>query len=280
MADTSLCMLIAPLNANDVVGTQDIVWIVLDSLRFDVAQQALARGHTPFLQSLLPNEQWQKRQTMGSFTLPAHQAFFAGYLPVPVPKTADYQRLFACQFAGSSTTGERTWQTSEANIIAGLHAVGYYSLCIGGVGFFNKANALGCVLADYFRESHWSDSMGVTSKQSTERQVQLACQRLHALPPEQRLLLFINVSALHQPNCLFSDGVEQDSPETQIDALAYVDSQLPPLFAALQARGDSLCIICSDHGTAYGEDGYWGHGVSHPVVWDVPYAEFIWKQSR
>jgi hypothetical protein len=34
-------------------------------------------------------------------------------------------------------------------------------------------------------------------------------------------------------------------------------------------------IICSDHGTAYGEDGYWGHRVSHPVVWDVPYAEFI-----
>ena len=32
--------------------------------------------------------------------------------------------------------------------------------------------------------------------------------------------------------------------------------------------------MCSDHGTAYGEDGYWGHRLSHPVVWTVPYAEF------
>ena len=31
-------------------------------------------------------------------------------------------------------------------------------------------------------------------------------------------------------------------------------------------------VICSDHGTAYGEDGYTGHRLAHPVVWDVPYA--------
>jgi hypothetical protein len=33
--------------------------------------------------------------------------------------------------------------------------------------------------------------------------------------------------------------------------------------------------VCSDHGTAYGEDGYRGHRLGHPVVWDVPYAEFL-----
>ncbi len=36
-----------------------------------------------------------------------------------------------------------------------------------------------------------------------------------------------------------------------------------------------LCILCSDHGTAYGEDGYHGHRLGHPVVWTVPYAEFL-----
>ena len=58
-------------------------------------------------------------------------------------------------------------------------------------------------------------------------------------------------------------------------ALAYVDSQLPPLFDALRRRGPALAIVCSDHGTAYGEDGYSGHRVAHPVVWTVPYAEFL-----
>jgi hypothetical protein len=54
-----------------------------------------------------------------------------------------------------------------------------------------------------------------------------------------------------------------------------VDRQLPPLFAALQRRAPVLAIVCSDHGTAYGEDGYHGHRLAHPVVWTVPYAEFL-----
>ena len=56
---------------------------------------------------------------------------------------------------------------------------------------------------------------------------------------------------------------------------AYVDSQLPPLFAALRARGGCLAIICSDHGTTYGEDGFTGHRLAHPTVWTVPYAELV-----
>ena len=47
------------------------------------------------------------------------------------------------------------------------------------------------------------------------------------------------------------------------------------LFAALQRRGPTLAILCSDHGTTYGEDGYTGHRLAHPVVWSVPYAEFL-----
>ena len=39
-------------------------------------------------------------------------------------------------------------------------------------------------------------------------------------------------------------------------------------------------VICSDHGTAYGEDGYTGHRLAHPVVWEVPYAEFILPASQ
>ncbi len=58
--------------------------------------------------------------------------------------------------------------------------------------------------------------------------------------------------------------------ETHAAALRYVDGALPPLFAALRRRGPSLCIVCSDHGTAYGEDGFSGHRLAHPSVWTVP----------
>jgi hypothetical protein len=93
-------------------------------------------------------------------------------------------------------------------------------------------------------------------------------------------LLFINISALHQPNCLFTPGATTDTPETQATALAYVDRCLPPLFAVLEQRGPVLAVICSDHGTAYGEEGYVGHRVAHPVVWTVPYAEFVLEGAR
>ena len=54
-----------------------------------------------------------------------------------------------------------------------------------------------------------------------------------------------------------------------------VDKALGRLFEFCQPRGTTYFIVCSDHGTAYGEDGYHGHRLAHPTVWDVPYAEFL-----
>jgi hypothetical protein len=120
--------------------------------------------------------------------------------------------------------------------------------------------------------------MGVTSATSTERQVELACDRLTSLPSSQRVFLFVNVPALHQPNCIFAPPATQDSPDTQAAALAYVDRHLPPLFEAMARRAPVLCLITSDHGTAYGEDGYWGHRLGPYTVWTIPYAEFVLPQ--
>jgi hypothetical protein len=146
---------------------------------------------------------------------------------------------------------------------------------IGGVGFFNKQNPLGRVLPNLFAESHWSPRLGVADARSTENQARLAVKILARLPKTKRVFLFINVSALHQPNRIFLPGAERDSVETQAAALAYVDRHLPTVFDAMRRRAPVLTIICSDHGTAYGDDGYFGHRVSHPVVWTVPYAEFV-----
>lgn len=266
------------LKANELIGTHNILFLVIDTLRFDTAMRGINEAKTPFLKHILLNHTWEKRHTMGTYTYAAHHAFFMGYLPVPIPKPRPYERLFACQFAGSETTGSSTWITQESNIIQGLEKVGYHTICIGGVGFFNKQNALGQVLPNLFSESHWSPELGVTNYHSTEHQVALACERLNALPAQQLIALYINISALHQPNLMYSPQSTTESVDTQLAALQYVDAQLPPLFTALQQRGDTLCIVCSDHGTAYGEDGQWGHGIAHPVVLEVPYGEFIWSK--
>jgi hypothetical protein len=38
---------------------------------------------------------------------------------------------------------------------------------------------------------------------------------------------------------------------------------------------DSWESLCADHGDAFGEDGHRGHGIAHPAVWSVPYAETL-----
>lgn len=258
------------------IGQCDLLLMTLDTLRYDVAVAALEENQTPALASQFPEGRWELRHSPGSFTYAAHQAFFAGFLPTPATP-GPHQRLFAVQFPGSETIGSETVVFDSPDIVTGLASRGYHTICIGGVGFFNKCSPLGQVLPKLFHESHWNSSLGVTERDSMTNQVQLAIERLRVLPRDRRIFLFINVSALHQPNCYYLPDAEYDSPRTQQAALAYVDSCLPPLWAALRERGRTFCVVTSDHGTAYGEDGYTGHRLAHPVVWNVPYAQFWLK---
>jgi hypothetical protein len=270
------------IRARELIGTHDVLLITLDTLRYDAARDALAAGRTPNLGALIPGGHWEERHSPGNFTYAAHHAFFAGFLPTPVDpaRLAGHERLFAARFGGSETTGPDTCVVDAPDIVSGLAARGYHTLCIGGVGFFNKQTPLGSVLPGMFEESHWSPELGVTHRASTENQVRLAVERLAQLPRSRRAFLFLNVSAVHQPNRFYLEGAADDSLRSHQAALEYVDSCLPPLFEALQRRGPALGIICSDHGTAYGEGGYTGHRVAHPVVWTVPYAEFVLPEIR
>jgi hypothetical protein len=262
------------LDASNILDSHDVLFMTLDTLRYDVARDELAAGRTPNLAALLPDGQWEPRHAPASFTFASHQAFFAGFLPTPIGP-GPHPRLFAARFAGSETTTARTCVFDSADIVGGFAGRGYRTVCIGGVGFFNKLTALGRVLPELFQESYWNAQLSVTDRKSTENQVRLATAILSETPPDRRLFLFINISAIHQPNRHYLSGATEDSLQSHAAALRYVDEQLPPLFNALRNRGPALVIICSDHGTAYGEDGYHGHRLAHPVVWTVPYAEFI-----
>ena len=262
------------INAGELVGRTDLLFVTLDTLRYDVARDALSEGRTPNIARALPPSGWEERHTPASFTYAAHHSFFAGFLPTPTGP-GPHPRLFAARFGGSETTSERTCVFDAPDIVSGLAARGYHTACVGGVGFFNKQNPLGRVLPSLFDESHWEPEFGVTEPRSTEHQIRRAVEVIARVPRGRRVFLFINISAVHQPNRFYLPGAERDSLASHAAALAYVDGQLPLLFEALARRGPSLVILCSDHGTAYGEGGYYGHRVAHSVVWTVPYAEFI-----
>lgn len=264
------------LNMRQIVGSHDILFVTLDTLRFDAAQRCFEAGRLPTLAPHLPLGGWEKRHTPASFTYAAHQAFFAGFLPTPA-RPGPHPRLFALDFAGSETTDANTFVFADrANIVQGLADLGYRTLCIGGVGFFNLANPLGRALPDLFDEAHWSPSFGVTAIDSTKRQVALARERWAADDlRDRRCFTFLNVSALHQPNRHYVPGAKDDDLDSHCAALEYVDHALAPLFEAARRRAPTFVIVCSDHGTAYGEDGYVGHRIAHEVVMTVPYAHFV-----
>jgi hypothetical protein len=262
------------IDMRNIVGRTNVLFVTLDCLRLDVAQRCLADGRTPNLGSVLPSQGWEPRETPGTFTLPAHLAFFHGFLPTPLTP-GPHPRLFALEFDGSLTIAPTTFVFRGVdNVIAGFRSFGYRSFCVGGVGFFNKQNPLGHVLPGFFEESVWSRAMSVVARDSTANQVRAATDWLETLRPDELALLFMNVSATHPPHAMYLAGATEDSVASQAAALEYVDSCLQPLFAALRRRGPCFCLSMADHGEAHGEDGRFGHRIAHPTVTTVPYAHF------
>ncbi len=262
------------IDMNAIVGTHDLALIVLDTLRYDVAVEELAAGRTPNLAALVPTG-WDKRHSPGTFTFAAHAAFFAGFLPTPA-KPGHHPRPFALRFDGSETIAPHTCVLDGASIVDGLAARGYHTLCVGGTGFFNLQNPLGRVLPSMFAEQHWRRELGVTDPRSFEHQLEVVDSSLAHVAPDRRAFTFLNVSALHQPNHFYlAEGPRRDTRASHAAALRYVDAHVPRLFEILGKRGPLFAIVCSDHGTLYGEDGYVGHRVAHPIVTTVPYAEIV-----
>jgi arylsulfatase A-like enzyme len=254
----------------DLVGTHDLLLLTLDTLRFDAARDAMAAGETPHLAALLP-EGWEERHAPASFTFASHKAFFAGFLPTPA-RPGRHDRLFAFAFPGSETTGDATLLLPGNHLAEGLAELGYRTVCTGGVGFFNPASPLGADLTAGFHEAYWEAAFGVTAIDGFERQI----EHLGSLADDGRpCFTLVNVASLHQPNCHYLPGATQDSVASHRAALGYIDKHLPALLAVLAKDRPLVVIVCSDHGTAYGEDGYVGHRIGHEVVWTVPYGEAL-----
>lgn len=263
------------VDMNQVVGSSDILFICLDTLRYDVAVQEEAAGTTPVLDAYGP---WEKCQAPGNFTLPSHHAMFAGFLPgrFDAKTVADRELLFFPASIGLGSKGPKgAYSFSGATIMEGLEQEGYETWCVGGVAFFDKRSDLGRVFPGYFQKSFWHPSFACPVKDSTKNQVDFILRKIEKAEAE-RIFLYLNVDAIHYPNYFYLEGASGDSLASHGAALRYVDGELGRLFAGWkERRGGAFVICCSDHGTCYGEDGCQFHGINHPVVNTVPYKHFF-----
>lgn len=270
-----------------MVGTHDVVLITLDSLRFDVAQRAHIQGETPNLSSLFPMG-WECRHSPASFTLPSHVAIFTGFFPTPIA-TPRSPRLCAARIPGSEALASDTFIFDEASIPEALAARGYRTVCVGGVSFFANNEPVAKILPAFFQETFWKQRFGPGRKESIAEQHKVMEQVITETTTP--LMLFLNVATTHHPTTQYLNdltnvpvrgGKPEESIGSQTAALQHADRELGPLCELLLARRKTrptFLMVCADHGDAFGEDGFWGHRLSHPVVMNVPYAHVVLDET-
>ena len=278
------------VDMNQIVGSHHILFLCLDALRYDVAKEQEKMGNTPVLNQW---GEWQKCQAVGNFTYPAHQGMFAGFFPCFAGAKTHRERisLFFSEKVGDGRKAPKgAYGFSRATFVEALAEEGYETCCIGGVSFFDKRSGLGKLFPGYFKYSFWNPSFSPIAPDSTKHQVSFAIKWLEKVPVGKKIFLYLNVSAIHYPNYYYPEmekhqktvqkfqpdkGYEKDTKESHAAALRYADRELEPLLEAFRKKGDTFVICCSDHGTCYGEDGCFSHGINHPMVTTIPYKHFL-----
>lgn len=263
------------VNMNEIVGTHDILFVCLDTLRYDVAQKEQEQGNTPVLNHY---GKWLKCHAPGNYTFPSHMAMFIGNLPTlaePIPLFEREKLFMPKEFATSLSPNKAAFLFEGASFVQGLEKVGYETICIGGVGFFNKRTEINRILPGLFKYSYWHPSFSCHIKESFEKQLDFVERKLKEFSSDQRIFMYFNIDSIHYPNSFYVDGAKEDNVDTHAAALRYVDAHLQRLFDLFKRRGKTFVIACSDHGSCYGEDGYHFHCHSHEIVYTVPYKHFI-----
>ncbi|GAA1858973.1 sulfatase-like hydrolase/transferase [Myceligenerans crystallogenes] len=289
---------------------RDVVLVTLDSCRYDTAVQAV----TPNLDRLGPLLQ---AETSGTFTLPAHVAFFSGMTPRPLDGEHDlagqqYRSIWRSTAARPSTAATAVPFTGPM-LMDHYSRSGFKVIGAGGVTFFDPKEP-GNWLPSLFDTFYY---FGRTNATAADTRVRYREESLTLAHPEiladdaraaKRFFLFINCPSTHipytTPNTRLTNRTrallerlyrlhdsKQVTPDAfapdevaslhsmQVRALEWADQQLGILFDRLADR-EPLVVLCADHGEEFGDDGRYGHGHPHPSVTTVPLWSGILRQEQ
>jgi len=273
---------------------RNLVFIVLDSCRHD----SFARARTPNFDRLGEAE---RRWSYASWTAPSHYSFIMGLVPHRSPQGVYATEVYKNDFAAwVDRLGIPNLDFSafvpHLSLPKVLQSHGYR--CLGRVSMpvLNQFTLLNKFFDDYKLMPNHNDFSGMLDEVS--------------FSSEQPSYFFLNLGEAHYPYMLsdrnlphiagvhgaakalaagedagarIGDGhngtfFDQDSlrflHEQQVRCVEYVDE----LFGVLldKAPRDTFFMVVADHGEAFGEGGYFGHGpVMHESVFAVPFLEGV-----
>jgi membrane-anchored protein YejM (alkaline phosphatase superfamily) len=267
----------------------NVILITFDSCRFD----SMKRAHTPNLDRY---GEIYSAWTHGTYTLPAHISFFTGIFPM-VNEDIPYLNRFSKQLitmkkAGQAVDTAKTRRTislpaSSHDMILGLKRAGYYTVGAGSATWFAKH-----VLIQNFQDFRFKHAM------SAIEQCNFILNKLNSKSKKRPFFAFMNFIETHTPYMHY--GIDRENysmqardfmkfppmedtylketkghmlHQAQISAVEHLDTIMGDFFSRLTKN--TFVIITADHGEAFGEDGFWGHGIYHPTVMNVPMMCFM-----
>jgi Sulfatase len=273
-------------------GARNLVFVVLDSLRFDswleAAPQTLARlGKV------------ERRWSYASWTAPSHYNLLMGLLPHTSPPevyASEYYKQDFLRYAERLGVPDMEFKSLLPSIFLPTylkHSLGYRTHARVSMPVLNKHTAIN---RDF-------DSYRLMPKHNDMAAMLDALQ----FDPERPSFQLLNVGETHYPYALPDEDPSQwphisgvhgvfkhlddrkddpDAPEffdktalkelhgRQIKAVEYLDGVFARLFDQLPSN--TWVIVTSDHGELFGEDRYFGHGpISHEKVLEVPFVEGV-----
>ncbi len=259
--------------------SEDVLFITLDSCRYDTFLKSLNSGCLP---NLAPVGPLHRACSPSYYTYGSHSSFWMGFTPgvvgasVPLlnPKAG---KIFRMQFSGHSSL-DQGYCLEGSNIIEGFRRLGFRTIGAGSVDWFNPATETGALLGQPFDSFYFSGNTW-----SLSSQLDWLNQQLINIPQNLNRFVFLNVGETHVPYwhegaswdkrpspCIAFGGTRCDADKSayrQRACLEWVDVQLRDL---LQMFMNSTILVCADHGDCWGEDGLWEHGISHPMTLTVP----------
>ena len=269
----------------------NLVYIIMDSCRFDSYQ----RAKTPNMDRIAEG---QMRYSYASWTAPSHHSIFMGQVahnsPTRVLASEVYKQEFS-KWVDRLDTPDLDFKSfvPELSLAKVLQNLGYWTVGRVSMPVLNPMTGLNRYFDDYKLMPDHNDFAGMLEDiEFTE---------------SQPSYYFCNLGETHYPYMLQDDALPrisgvhgvvkgmdgaiartgdmpeeepefftakemQDLHDQQVRCVEYVDELLGSLIE--KAPVNTHFIIAADHGEAFGEGDYFGHGpVMHEKVFEVPFLE-------
>lgn len=254
---------------------ESVLFITLDSCRYDT----FAAADLPHLKKVGP---LHRAQAPSHFTFGSHMAMFVGLTPGDCRRMESYVnpkygKIFRMMGGADHSHGEDYFNLPGRNIVDGFKQLGYLTLGTGAMGWFNTDMETSRYLTCDFERFYFSKKLGGLNRQLSWLEEELA-----KAEKDRPMFVFMNIGETHVPYYYPDAPWERPSPcvpfkehgndadecrRRQTGCAQYVDGLIGDLLTSFAGANT---LVCGDHGDAWGEDGLWGHCISHPKVLEVP----------